>query len=137
MRVKEAMHHPVKTIGPERTVAEASEQMRQFGIEHLVVTDGGRMVGVISDHDLSRAGQDDPVRKVMSRRVITISPEESISRAANKMRGRTIKCLVVTDEDSRPKGIITTTDILSVIGRMGHPERMVMRDRGPRRRKAR
>lgn len=137
MRVKEAMHRPVKTIGPERTVAEAAEQMRQFSIEHLVVTDGGRMVGVISDHDVSRAAEDDPVRKAMSRRVITISPEESISRAANKMRGRSIKCLVVTDEDSRPTGIITTTDILSVIGRMGHPERMVMRDRGPRRRKAR
>jgi len=137
MRVKEAMHYPVRTIRPESTVAEAAEQMRQFSIEHLVVTEGRRMVGVISDDDVSRVSGEDPVSNAMSRRVITISPEESISRAANKMRGHSIDCLVVTDEDSGMKGIITTTDILSVIGRMGHPERMVMRDRGLRRRKGR
>jgi CBS domain-containing protein len=95
------------------------------------------MAGVISDDDVSRSGADKLVKNAMSPRVVTIGPEEPISRAANMMRGHSVDCLIVTDRDSRPVGIITTTDLLGVIGRIGHPERMTLRDRGPRRRRAR
>ena len=137
MRVRECMRHPVRSIGPRRTVAEAGDLMEQFGIEHLAVIDGKRLVGVISDDDVCRSAAGEGVEHAMSRRVVTIGPEELISRAANLMRGHSIDSLVVIDEERKPVGIITTTDLLEVISRTGHPERTVLRDRGRRRRPAR
>ena len=137
MRVKDCMRHPVRSIGPRHTVAEAGDLMEQFGIEHLVVMDGERMVGVISDDDVCRSTAVERVEHAMSSRVVTIGPKELISRAANLMRGHSIDSLVVIDDNRKPIGIITTTDLLEVISRLGHPERMVLRDRGPRRRRAR
>ncbi len=72
----------------------------------------------------------------MTRGAITVGVDELISRAANLMRGHAIKCLVVT-HGTKFAGILTVNDLLEIVGRMGHQERMVMRDRGRRPRSTR
>jgi len=112
-----------KTIAPSATVAEARNLMRVSGIHHLIVRDQRRVVGVVSDRDLggrvSARGRDGDARAiadVMSPDVVTAAPETTIRQAANLMRGRSIGCLAVLDGD-RPIGIVTTTDLLELIGR--------------------
>jgi len=59
---------------------------------------------------------DQTVEDHMSRRVVTASPEMALRKAANLMRGRSIGCLPVLAE-GQLVGIVTTTDLLELIGR--------------------
>lgn len=133
MRVKEAMTRTVHTVTPDAPLSEAVQMMQSFGIDHVIVTEHGKPVGVLSDGDVMRHAGVPVVGAAMTRDIITIEPDELISRAANLMRGHSIKCLVVVD-DAKLAGVITSTDLLEIVGRTGHNERMIMRDRGPRRR---
>jgi CBS domain-containing protein len=95
--------------------------MRARRIHHVVVTDGGRVVGVLSDRDAggrhgARLRQHRTVGELMSHPVVAAPPTTPVRRAANLMRGRSIGCLVVT-EDERPVGIVTVTDLLELLGR--------------------
>jgi CBS domain-containing protein len=85
----------------------------------LLVFTGGRVVGILSDRDFGRrAGPrgTGTVTEVMSDDVVTASPQMTIRQAANLMRGRWIGCLAVVDGPT-PVGIVTTTDLLELIGR--------------------
>jgi CBS domain-containing protein len=129
MRVKEAMKRTVKTITADRPLDEAADLMKRFEIQHLVVIEHGSAVGVLSDGDIARHEGTGLVGSAMTRGVVTIEEDELARRAANLMRGHSLKCLVVT-RGKKLAGIITTTDLLEIFGRTGHKERTVMRDRG-------
>jgi acetoin utilization protein AcuB len=115
--------------------------MRRAKIRHLVVQDGKRVVGVLSDRDVEGMGslrQVENVEEVMTSPAITCSPDLTVRQAANLLRGRTMGCLPVL-EDGKVVGIVTTTDLLELIGggreRPVPPtRRWVLKDRGPRRR---
>jgi acetoin utilization protein AcuB len=140
MRLQDIMTQKIETIGPTTTVAQARATMKSSRIHHLLVRVGGDVVGVVSDRDLgTRSGADDarPVADVMTTNVITASPETTVQRAANLFRGRIIGCLPILDA-GKPVGIVTTTDLLELIGRgaerpVERATRWTLRDRGPRR----
>jgi acetoin utilization protein AcuB len=95
--------------------------MRTRGIRHLVVTEGRRVIGVVSDRDLGgRQGaavrKNQTVGDLMTKAVVTVAPTTPIRKAANLMRGRSIGSLVV-GVGARVVGIITVADLLEVIGR--------------------
>lgn len=121
MRLREFMQTNVVTIESTEAASAAWSRMRQRRIRHLVVTDEGRLVGVVSERDLG--GKDgEAVRKsktvqdLMSPKVVSASPQMTLRQAANLMRGRLIGCLPVLDED-RVVGIVTATDVLDELGR--------------------
>lgn len=140
MRVFEVMTDKVDTIGPTESGDTARQKMRLKKIRHLVVTRDSEILGVISLRDLERLGnlpQLTSVEDVMSTPAVTVSPEATLKEVANKMRGRTIGCLPVV-ERGHLAGIITTTDLLELIGRGAERptpvgRRWVMKGRGPRR----
>src|SRR5439155_2664430 len=111
-----------KTVTANVTVAAARDLMRLDGIRHLLVVDERRIVGVVSDRDLGgrvgarrSEGATGVVADVMSEHVVTVPADTTIRQAANLMRGRGIGCLAVVDDD-KPKGIVTITDLLELIG---------------------
>ncbi len=59
--VAAAMTHPVHTIGPGAHAFEALLEMSRHGVHYLVVTEGDRAVGIISDHDLQTMTGSSPV----------------------------------------------------------------------------
>jgi acetoin utilization protein AcuB len=72
----------------------------------------------------------------MSEDLVTASPQMTVRQAANLMRGRGIGCLAVI-EGARPVGILTTTDLLELIGRgadrpIERSTRWTLRRRGAR-----
>ncbi|WP_242342787.1 CBS domain-containing protein [Anaeromyxobacter terrae] len=120
MRIGEIMTREVRTVGPGQSADDAYQSMRLHGIRHLVVMDGRRVVGIVSERDLGggrggavRAGR--TVEELMARHVATAAPETTIRQAANLLRGRTIGCLPVVD-DSKLVGIVTVTDLLELVG---------------------
>ena len=93
--------------------------MRQGRIRHLVVSDGAHVVGVVSDRDLVGLGRlagSTRVGDLMASPVVQGYPEMTVRQAANQLRGHSIGCLPVF-EDERLVGIVTTTDLLELIGR--------------------
>ncbi len=121
MRVQDVMTQVVQTVSPEMDAEDAWNLMRQKRIHHLVVTEGRRLVGVVSDRDIG-GRQGSPVRKghtvkdLMTEPVLTVTPTTPVRKAANLMRGRSIGCLVVAVA-GRVAGIITVADLLELIGR--------------------
>ena len=129
MRLGEIMRTKVETIAPRESAGAALERMRRTRIRHLVVQDGEKIVGVVSDRDL-RASQRrrQTVEDVMSSPAMTCSPDTTLRQAANLLRGRTIGCLPVV-ADGRIAGIVTTTDLLDLIGGGLEVERPVPKTR--------
>jgi len=120
MRVFEVMTEGVRTVPPSLPATEGWEVMRTEGIHHLVVTLDKRVVGVLSDRDAGgprgaqlRAGA--AVGVLMTRDVVTVQTSDTVGRAAKLMRGRTIGCVPVTD-GKKLVGIVTTSDLLEVLG---------------------
>ena len=121
MRVQNVMTEGVKTIAPTATADDAWSLMRLHGIHHLVVTKANRVVGVISDRDAGgRRGAsirtNNAVADLMTAPAVTVEPTVTVRQAANRMRGRSIGCLVVV-ESGRVSGIVTVSDLLELVGR--------------------
>jgi CBS domain-containing protein len=121
MRVSDVMSSDVKSVTAALPAEDAWRRMRAERIHHLVVLDGKAVAGVISDRDAGgpkgaavRAGH--AVGELMTRHVVTVTPDTTVKRAANLMRGRSIGCAVVTDK-GRVTGIVTTSDLLELLGR--------------------
>jgi CBS domain-containing protein len=136
MRVKEAMKSTARTITADRPLDEAADLMKRFDTDDLIVIEHGSAVGILSDGDIARHEGRGSVGAAMTRGVITVDVEDTISRAANLMRNHSVKCLAVI-HGKKLAGVITTNDLLEIIGRTGHQERMVLRDRGKKPRGAR
>jgi acetoin utilization protein AcuB len=121
MRLGEIMTAEVVSIGPDEAANTAWSRMDREGIRHLVVTEGKRLLGVLSERDLGgshgravRRGR--AVRDLMTPQVAVASPATTLRQAANLMRGQLIGCLPVVD-DGRVVGIATATDVLGELGR--------------------
>jgi acetoin utilization protein AcuB len=140
MRLEEVMRRRVLTAAPEETAGQALERMRLARIHHLVVQEGPNVLGILSDRDIANLGErlrTESVGSCMTAPAAVAAPETTIRQAANLMRGRSIGCLPVV-EKGRLAGIVTTTDLLTLIGRgaerpVAKGRRAVMKGRGPRR----
>ena len=121
MRVQDVMTEGVETVSPGIPAGDAWVLMRAKRIHHLVVTEGRRVVGVLSDRDAGglrgqSVRRNRTVAELMTGRVVTVPPSTPVRKAANLMRGRSIGCLVVTD-GARIVGIVTVSDLLELLGR--------------------
>jgi len=144
MRLQDIMSEDVKTVTPGASVTEARSLMRANGIHHLLVIERKQVVGVVSERDLGgRLGgrgaeaAGTQVAQVMSPHVVSGSPSTTVRQAANLMRGRAVGCLAVLD-GGKAVGIVTTTDLLELIGRgaerpIERSTRWTLRGRGERR----
>ncbi len=83
---------------------------------HFPVVHDDRLVGIVSDRDLRAARgegrrDDTPIAEIMSADVITLGPDETLSRAAELMADQKLGALPVVD-DGRLVGILTLTDLV-------------------------
>jgi len=109
------------TIPEAMTAQDAIDYLRKLApdaetIYYLyIVTEGEKLVGVISLRDLIVAPPDKPVHDFMVTRVIHIHPEASMREAAELFQKYNLLALPVMDYDNELKGIITVDDVLEDI----------------------
>jgi CBS domain-containing protein len=121
MLIREVMTGEVVTAAPERTVREIAELMRERNVGSVVVVDGDRPVGFVTDRDLALSviadGRDfgDHVADHASSPVITADPAMEVEEAAELMVRHGIRRLVVVDAQ-RLTGIVTLDDLSSRTG---------------------
>ncbi len=115
MRIKHWMIKDVVTVSPEATVEDAIQLMKKHSIRHLPVTEGDRLVGLVTESSIRQYALpsllDLPVREVMIINPITIDAEATIDEAARLIYRYKIGGLPVL-QDGRLVGILTITDLL-------------------------
>ncbi len=131
MRVYEVMSKAVETVRPKVAASEAKTRMKQKKIHHLVVTDGAKLLGIVSERDLGGAKLPKVLGKftvsdLMTSPVVTVTTRTAIRRAATLMKGRSLGSLVVTSANGKVAGIVTVSDLLDLIARK--PEHKSNRD---------
>jgi len=116
--VRDAMSKAVRSVRPASSAHEAVEKMIKFNVGSILVMDGEKLVGIITERDIiSRIAEQcmDPrsiqAKDIMSRPVVTIDENVTIEEAARMMSKKNIKKLVVTRE-GKVVGVITTTDVV-------------------------
>lgn len=130
--VRDWMSADVITITPDTTLPEAHRIMTHEEIRRLPVVDrDGKLVGIVTLGDI-RAAEPSPatslsiwemnyllstlkVAKIMTPDPYTISVEATIAEAARKMLEHRISGLPVVDEDHHVVGVITESDIFSMV----------------------
>jgi acetoin utilization protein AcuB len=116
--VRQYMTLAPHTIGCDRSIAEAHELMRTHHIRHLPVLDSGRVVGVVSERDLtlvsSLPGVDAgkvAVEEAMVEDVFVVDPDAPIAEVVETMIQKKVGSALVGAGD-RIVGVFTTIDAL-------------------------
>jgi len=117
-KLRKIMIEKVVTVEPSVTVKKAAELMNIHEIGCLVVVSCEKPVGILTERDMSkrivcesREPEKTKVVEVMSKPLITVSPNMRAGDAAKLMLERNIKKLPVV-ENGRLVGLVTLTDLL-------------------------
>ena len=105
MQVKDLMAESVVTVSPESTAEFAARMMSRHNVGSLPVCDGERRLrGLVTDRDIVTrcvAAEAEPadtaVREIMTRAVVTVSPEDDLRRAALLMSEERVRRLPVVE----------------------------------------
>lgn len=143
MRVRDRMTSDPISITPQTTIAEALTTMREGHFRRLPVVDRGKLIGIVTDRDLSEVSPSPATSLsvfelnyllsrtkigtiVKKQQVISISPDAYLEKAALVMRDKEIGAIPV-EENGKLVGIITESDIFDAFMEM-----MGLRDSGTR-----
>lgn len=121
--VRDVMTRGVETATPDSTIAEVARRMRDLDVGSLPVTEGSRLLGIVTDRDLSvrataaaRDANTTKVREVMSPELAWIFDDEPADAAARVMRERQIRRLPVLDRSDRLVGVVALADLATDLG---------------------
>ncbi|MEU0085998.1 CBS domain-containing protein [Streptomyces sp. NPDC006274] len=115
--VREVMTAGVAAVRPDASLVEAARLMRDLDIGDVLVADGDRVVGVLTDRDItlrSVAEGADPVgvsaASACTPDPVCVTPEDSVASAVRLMRAHAVRRLPVV-EDGRPLGVVSIGDL--------------------------
>jgi len=120
MLVGNLMNKNPVTVEPTESLAEAEAKMHGGNFRHLPIVQGGKLIGMLSDHDIRQHHghlKDTRVTGAMTDDPITVTADMAIEDAVEIMLERKISALPVLDE-GKLAGIITTTDMLEAFVEM-------------------
>jgi IMP dehydrogenase len=101
------------TIGPEKKIADALELMKRYRISGVPVTQGGKLVGILTNRDLRfETRYDLPISQVMTKEnLITVPVGTTLEEAEKILHRHRVEKLLVVDDQYTLKGLITVKDI--------------------------
>lgn len=127
------MKREVITIMEQDNLLSIEEGMERFGMRHLPVVDGEKLVGLVThrdilrvtrsslrsyrlDREIDRRKQEETfVADVMTREVLSVNPDTPLKEAARLIVENRIGCLPVVDAERRLLGILTEFDLVRLI----------------------
>ena len=117
--IQEVMTRDVQTITPQETVQRAAQMMDELNVGAIPVLDGGKLVGMITDRDITvrsvAAGQAPDATRVgdvMSTDVRTCTTRQTVDEVLGQMGDVQIRRVPVIDEDSQQVvGIVSLGDM--------------------------
>ena len=129
-RVRDYMTPNPETLDSKNTLLDAVLMLRRLELRHIPILEDGRLIGVLTDRDVGRVApsmlmglspqdynrvfEDTPVAKVMTRNLLSTTPEAPLEEAVHLLYNHKVGCLPVL-EDGRLVGIITVADMLRAL----------------------
>ena len=118
MKVREVMQSPVICVGPEQSAESAAKVLERYNVGALpVCTHQGMLCGMVTDRDLvvrclamGKLPAATCVREIMTKQVISASPDMDASVAAHLMGRKRIRRLPVV-EQGKVRGILSIDDL--------------------------
>jgi len=111
----------IYAIAPDARVIDALKLMAEKDVGALVVTEGGRLAGIISERDYARkvilhgkSSHDIQVREIMTSKVITVHPGQTVEECMALMTAKRIRHLPVT-EGERLVGLLSIGDLVKEV----------------------
>lgn len=118
MQVSQILTRDVETIRPDTTVREAAQRMRSADIGALPVCDGRRLLGMVTDRDITiritaegRDAANTPVQEAMTPDVDFVFDDQDVQDAARVMKERQIRRLPVVNRGKELVGIVSLGDL--------------------------
>ncbi len=116
-QIRDVMTSNPTTVERATTVLEAAKVMAGEDVGPLPVTDGGRLVGIITDRDVvvrvlaeERDPQSTTVGDICSSDLVTVTPDDDLDQALRKMASAQVRRLPVVEGD-RIIGIVAQADV--------------------------
>jgi CBS domain-containing protein len=113
------MSSPPVTTREDTVVEEVARLMWDKGVGSvLIVGSDNKLVGILTERDMLYAsshlliGKNVQAKSLMSKNLVTASPDEELASVVEKMRDFNIRHIPVVDVDGRPLGVISSRDIL-------------------------
>ena len=114
----EAKAPEIFAIGPDAPVIDAIRLMADKRIGAVLVMDGGRLAGILSERDYARkvvlqgrSSSDTAVREIMTAQVVTVRPEDTADRCMQLVTDRRIRHLPVV-ADGHVVGVVSIGDLV-------------------------
>ncbi|MGW5862970.1 CBS domain-containing protein [Streptomyces sp. NPDC055239] len=115
--VRDVMTPGVVAVGPDASLVEAAQLMRAQDIGHVLVATAGRVIGVLTDRDITlRAVADgaDPLtvsaQAVCTPNPVMVAPDDAVASAVSLMLEYAVRRLPVV-ENGQPVGMVTLGDL--------------------------
>jgi CBS domain-containing protein len=115
--LKDLMTPNPTTVSTDTPVLDAARTMRDQDIGNVIVTQGDRVCGIVTDRDIvvrAIAQGCDPqtttIGEICSQDLVTVSPDDEVQEAVTLMRERALRRLPVV-ENGRPVGIVSIGDL--------------------------
>jgi CBS-domain-containing membrane protein len=123
LRVRDVMTEAILLLRADTSLDDAWDQLHTAGVSGAPVLDAkGRLVGVLSNHDLAdprgrRFGASSTVGDVMTRVVYAVRADDPVVAAVRMMADEDIHRVVVMHDDGSLAGVVVAMDILRVLVR--------------------
>ncbi len=119
--ILEVKGHDVWSTTPEASVFDALRMMSDKDVGALLVLQGEQMIGIMSERDyarkvvlLGKTSRDTRVEEIMSKKVFTVHPEQTVEEAMELMNSKHIRHLPVVDGE-KVLGMISIGDVVKAI----------------------
>ena len=120
LEVGDVMTPNVVAEDEEASVTKLSKEMEIAGIGSIVITRGGKPVGIVTDRDIAikvmmkdKKGSEVKAKEIMSSPLITIKPELSLEKACAILAEKGVRQLPVVDDDDKLVGIVSVWNVLT------------------------
>lgn len=119
--ILDAKGRQVWTAGPEESVLAAVRRMTEKGVGALLVLEGGRVAGILSERDCARKAipsarppDQIPVRDVMTPRVVCAGPDQTVEECMALVTDKRVRHLPVVEGD-RLVGMVSIGDLVKAL----------------------
>ncbi|MBB3277788.1 MULTISPECIES: CBS domain-containing protein [Pseudoxanthomonas] len=111
----------VFAVSPDDSVLDAIKLMAQKSVGAVLAMQGARLCGIVSERDYARkvvlqgrSSANTPVRDIMTGRVITVGPDDTVDRCMQIVTEHRIRHLPVLEGD-RVAGVISIGDLVKAV----------------------
>jgi CBS domain-containing protein len=116
--ISEVMTSDPRSVTADSTVAEAARLMRDEDAGIVPITEGERLVGVVTDRDIAikvaaegKDPQSTKVSEIAATNLVTIDPQQDLDEALQLMAKHQVRRLPVVEEDGKLVGILAQADV--------------------------